>query len=177
MRIYTIGHSNRPIDTFVGLLERAGADLLADIRTKPVSRFNPQFNSKALAASLAQHGIGYRHIPALGGLRPACDEPSPNTYWQVGAFRNYADYAMTSGFRAGLDNLLTLARDRHVAIMCAEADWHKCHRQIVTDYLLAAGAAVHHILANGVEEAALHDAARVEPDGRIVYPAAQNELL
>ena len=177
MRIFTIGHSNRPLDSFVGLLEGADVNLLADIRTKPMSRFNPHFNSRALAASLAEHGIGYRHLPALGGLRPAGDEPSPNTYWQVGAFRNYADYAMTSDFRAGLDELLALAGDRTIAIMCAEADWHRCHRQIVTDYLLAAGVEVHHILASGTEEAAMHDAARIEPDGRIVYPAAQNELL
>ncbi|MGE5537203.1 MAG: DUF488 family protein [Gemmatimonas sp.] len=170
MRVYTIGHSNRSIDTFLTLLKGAGVDLLADIRTKPASRFSPQFNSKALAASLDAAGIAYRHVPALGGLRPAADEPSPNTYWQVGAFRNYADYAMTSRFRDGLDELLALAQDHTVAIMCAEADWHRCHRQIVTDYLLAAGVEVHHILANGVEEAAMHDAARIEPDGRIVYP-------
>lgn len=170
MRIFTIGHSNRPIEAFVALLRREGIDLLADIRMHPASRFSPQFNGKALAKSLAAAGIAYRHVPALGGMRGEGDEPSPNTHWQVGAFRNYADYAMTSGFREGLREVLALAETHTVAIMCAEADWHRCHRRIVTDYLLAAGVDVHHILDSGVEEAAFHDAATIEPDGRIVYP-------
>lgn len=170
MRIFTIGHSNRSFDAFVRLLRREGIDLLADIRQYPGSKHNPQFNAKALAKSLEGAGIGYRHVPALGGMRGEGDESSPNTHWQVGAFRNYADYAMTSGFREGLREVLALA-DRHtVAIMCAEADWHHCHRRIVTDYLLASGVDVHHILDSGVEEAAFHDAAYVEADGRIVYP-------
>lgn len=170
MRIFTIGHSNRSLAAFLALLKGAGVDLLADIRTRPASRYAPHFNGRALAKSLAGKGIGYRHIPSLGGLRPAADKPSPNTHWQVGGFRNYADYAMTSGFRGGLSELLTLVEPHDVAIMCAEADWHHCHRRIVTDYLLAAGVDVHHILDSGIEEAALHDAAFVEPDGRIVYP-------
>lgn len=170
MRIFTVGHSNRSLAVFLALLKSAGVDLLADIRTRPASRYAPHFNGRALAKSLAGEGIGYRHIPSLGGLRPAADEPSLNTHWQVGGFRNYADYAMTSEFRAGLRELLALAERHAVAIMCAEADWHHCHRRIVTDYLLAAGVDVHHILDSGIEEAALHDAAFVEPDGRIVYP-------
>lgn len=176
MRIYTIGHSNRPIDAFVSLLKREGVDAVADIRTLPRSRFNPQFNGKTLAKSLEAASILYRHIPALGGLRGESDAPSPNTHWQVGAFRNYADYAMTSGFREGLREVLALAERHAVAIMCAEADWHNCHRRIVTDYLIAAGVDVHHILDSGVEEAAFHDAATIEPDGRIVYPGERTLL-
>lgn len=170
MRIFTIGHSNRSIDAFIALLKREGIDALADIRKQPGSRHNPQFNAKALTQALAAAGILYRHVPALGGMREGSDEPSPNTHWQVGAFRNYADYAMTSGFRDGLRELMALAERHTVAIMCAEVDWHHCHRRIVTDYLLAAGIDVHHILDSGVEEAAFHDAATIEPDGRIIYP-------
>jgi uncharacterized protein (DUF488 family) len=170
MRIFTIGHSNRSLDSFVALLNREGVNAVADIRKNPASRFNPQFNAKPLTKALDAAGILYRHVPALGGMRSAGDEPSPNTHWQVGAFRNYADYAMTSGFREGLREVMALAEHHTVAIMCAEADWHQCHRRIVTDYLLAAGIDVHHILDDGTEEAAFHDAAYVEPDGRIIYP-------
>jgi uncharacterized protein (DUF488 family) len=177
MRIFTIGHSNRSLAVFIALLKREGVDLLADIRQRPASKHSPHFNGKALAKSLLENGISYRHIPSLGGMRGEGDQPSPNTHWQVGAFRNYADYAMTSGFRDGLRELLALAERHTPAIMCAEADWHHCHRRIVTDYLLAAGVDVHHILDSGVEEAALHDAAYIEPDGRIIYPGTQRELL
>jgi uncharacterized protein (DUF488 family) len=170
MRIFTIGHSNRPIDAFVALLQREGINAVADIRKHPGSRHNPQYNAKALTQALDVAGILYRHIPALGGMRDKSEEPSPNTHWQVGAFRNYADYAMTSGFRDGLRELMALAERHTAAIMCAEADWHHCHRRIVTDYLLAAGVDVHHILDSGVEEAAFHDTATIEPDGRIIYP-------
>lgn len=176
MRILTIGHSNRAIETFISLLQREGVEAVADIRQHPGSRHSPQFNAKALAKALNDVGILYRHVPALGGMRGAGDEPSPNTHWQVGPFRNYADYAMTSGFREGLREVMALAERHTVAIMCAEADWHHCHRRIVTDYLLAAGVDVHHILDNGVEEAAFHDAAYVEPDGRIIYPGEPNLL-
>lgn len=177
MPIFTIGHSNRTTVAFTALLKRAGVDLLADVRSYPVSRYAPQFNKDALAASLGGEGIAYCHLPALGGRRPASKAPSPNGLWREGGFRNYADYAMTPAFRAGLDVLLALGQEHAVAIMCAEADWHNCHRRIVTDYLLAAGVEVRHILDKGIEAAQLTPGARAEDGGHVIYAPVQGELL
>ncbi len=177
MPIFTIGHSNRTIAVFTALLKSASVDLLADVRSYPVSRYSPQFNKDLLAESLAAEGIGYRHLPALGGRRPASKQPSPNSLWREGGFRNYADYAMTPAFQGGLDNLLALGREHTVAIMCAEADWHSCHRRIVTDYLLAAGIEVRHILDRGIEPAHLTQGAQAGADGRVIYAPAQGQLF
>jgi uncharacterized protein (DUF488 family) len=175
--VFTIGHSNRTIAALTTLMKNAGVNLLADVRSYPVSRYSPQFNKATLEESLAGEGIGYRHLPALGGRRPASKKPSPNGFWREGGFRNYADYAMTSAFRAGFDALLTLAEERTVAIMCAEADWHNCHRRIVTDYLLAAGIEVRHILDKGIEPAQLTPGAHPDSDGHVIYAPAQGQLL
>lgn len=177
MIVFTIGHSNRTIAAFAGLLKSASIDLLADVRTYPVSRYSPQFNKPALEESLGDEGISYRHLPALGGRRAVSTRPSPNGLWREGGFRNYADYAMTLAFRAGSDQLLALREEYIVAIMCAEADWHHCHRRIVTDYLLAAGVEVRHILDRGIEEARLTPGAQVIGDGRVSYVPLQGELF
>ncbi|MBV8775910.1 MAG: DUF488 domain-containing protein, partial [Alphaproteobacteria bacterium] len=166
--IFTIGHSTRPAQELIALLREAGVDLLADVRTVPRSRFNPQFNIDVLPGTLADAGISYRHMPALGGLRhrPKGAPPSPNGLWQNEAFQAYADYALTPPFRAGLDELRRLAREQRPAIMCAEAVWWRCHRRIVADYLLAAGEEVRHIMAPGkIEPAVLTPGAAPQPDG------------
>jgi uncharacterized protein (DUF488 family) len=150
------------------------------VRTVPRSRFNPQFNTDALPAPLANAGIGYRHVASLGGLRhpPKGAPQSRNTAWRSVPFRNYADYALTPPFRAGLDELLALSRDHIPAIMCAEAVWWRCHRRIVTDYLLNAGVEVRHIMDRGkIDPARLTPGAEPQPDGTILYPAAQGELI
>ncbi len=178
--IYTIGHSTRTVDELAAMLREVGVDLLVDIRTVPRSRFNPQFNTDALPAPLAEAGIAYKHLAALGGLRhrPKDAPPSPNGAWRNEAFRNYADYALTPAFRAGLGDLLGLARTHTPAIMCAEAVWWRCHRRIVTDYLLAEGIEVRHILAQGkIEPASLTPGAEPHPDGTVLYPPAQGELI
>jgi uncharacterized protein (DUF488 family) len=148
--IFTIGHSTRPIAEFVALLRQVAVDLLVDVRSIPRSRTNPQFNADALAEALVDAGITYRHLPALGGLRHRKKGamPSPNTFWRVAAFRNYADYAATGAFRKGLDELRALAHDNCCAIMCAEAVWWRCHRRIIADYLLAGGVPVAHIIGH-----------------------------
>jgi uncharacterized protein (DUF488 family) len=172
--VFTIGHSTRPIDAFVGLLRQNGVDVVADVRTVPKSRTNPQYNAGALAVALARASIGYEHIAALGGLRPKRRDVAPdvNAFWDNAGFHNYADYAMTPAFRSGLDALRALARDKRCAIMCAEAVWWRCHRRIVADYLLQEGRSVLHILGDGhVEPAKLTAAATPTPDG-LVYPAA-----
>ncbi len=180
MTIYTVGHSTRSAAELIGLLADAGVDFLVDVRAFPRSRTNPQFNVDSLPTALALAGIGYRHLKALGGRRGRQDLgfASPNGYWQVGAFRNYADYALTPGFKAGLAELLALARSHTCAVMCAEALWYRCHRRIVTDYLLTAGFDVVHILgADKNQPARLTPGAEPRPDGALHYPPAQGALL
>jgi uncharacterized protein (DUF488 family) len=146
----------------------------------PRSRFNPQFNADALPKTLGEAGIGYRHMPALGGLRrrPKGAPPSLNRLWQNEAFQAYADYAMTPAFRAALAELRCLAGEHAAAIMCAEAVWWRCHRRIVADYLIAAGDDVRHIMGpDRTEPASLTPGAEPRPDGTILYPAVQGELL
>jgi uncharacterized protein (DUF488 family) len=178
--IYTIGHSTRSAAELIELLRRAGVDLLVDIRTAPRSRFNPQFNADVLPEALAAAGLGYRHLAELGGLRHRRKDapPSRNTAWRNEAFRNYADYAAGAAFRSGLDALLALAEVHVCAIMCAEAVWWRCHRRIVADYLIVRGREVRHIMAPGkIEAATLTPGAELQPDGTLLYPAAQGELL
>ena len=172
--IFTIGHSTRTLAEFVALLRQVDVTLLVDVRSIPRSRATPQFNGDTLPDSLAAEGIGYRHLSALGGRRHhrRGAPPSLNAYWRVAAFRNYADYAETDEFRAGLDSLRTLARDDRCAIMCAEAVWWRCHRRIITDYVLAGGICVEHIMGLGtVVPATLTPGARVMADGTLRYPA------
>lgn len=175
---FTIGHSTRSVAELAGLLQQVGAGLVADVRTVPRSRTNPQFNADALPASLAPWGIGYRHLRSLGGLRGRRQDegPSPNAYWENPSFRNYADYAGTAeAFRAGLDELRALGRVETCAVMCAEAVWWRCHRRIIADYLIAEGECVFHIMGPGkVEPARLNPAAVRRPDGTLVYPALSN---
>ncbi|MGH7104312.1 MAG: DUF488 family protein [Acetobacteraceae bacterium] len=171
--IFTIGHSTRSISELVGLLEQVGVDLLVDVRSIPRSRTNPQFNFDSLPEALAGHGIGYRHIAALGGLKSRSKSagPSPNDLWRNGSFRNYADYAMTEQFRDGLADLRAAAPGHRAAIMCAEAVWWRCHRRIIADYLLARGIPVRHILGmNHIDPATLTPAAQSTAGGTLVYP-------
>jgi len=172
-RFYTIGHSTRSVDEVAALLREAGVDFLVDVRTMPRSRANPQFNADSFPRALAAHGIGYRHIATLGGLRGRLrsDAPSKNSFWENASFRNFADYAATPDFRKGLAELRALGRTHACAIMCAEALWWRCHRRIIADYLLAGGDQVFHILGPGkLEPASLTSAAVPEPCGTLLYP-------
>ena len=174
--VFTIGHSTRTLDEFVALLQQVDVTLLVDVRSIPRSRATPQFNGDTLPDALDAVGIGYRHLLALGGRRHHRKgaPPSLNTYWRVTAFRNYADYAETGEFRAGLRVLLDLARDDRCAIMCAEAVWWRCHRRIIADYLLAGDVRVEHIMGLGkVVAATLTPAAVVTAEGTLRYPAAE----
>jgi uncharacterized protein (DUF488 family) len=164
--IYTIGHSTRPIAIFLELLRAAGVTRLVDVRAVPRSRFNPQYNGAALAKSLADAGIDYRAMPALGGLRQARPN-SPNVGLKPG-FRGFADYALTPEFRAALGELAALAAARPTAFMCAEADWRNCHRQLIADRLLAEGRDVRHIMTDGIVAAEMNPAAERRPEG-LVY--------
>jgi uncharacterized protein (DUF488 family) len=170
----TIGHSTRSVPEFVELLQSAGVRLVVDVRRVPRSRTNPQFNRDVLPESLTAYQIAYEHIAELGGLRgrQRLAEPSPNGFWENGSFRNYADYALSESFAAGLARLRELGAERRTAIMCAEAVWWRCHRRIIADYLLAAGEAVFHILGpDKIEEARMTPTARLIPGRGVIYPA------
>lgn len=170
--IFTIGHSTRSTEELVALLRQSSVTLVIDVRSIPRSKANPQFNKDALRSELALAQIGYEHIAELGGLRrkQSHTAPSPNDYWRVKSFRNYADYALSAPFREGLERLRQYAHERRCVIMCAEALWWRCHRRIISDYLLAAGENVSHILgATRVEVAHMNPEARVQNDGAIIY--------
>jgi len=168
--IYTIGHSTRSIDELVEALASFGVQMLADIRTVPRSRHNPQFNADALARALDDHGIRYVALPKLGGLRrPRKD--SPNGAWRNLSFRGYADYMLTTEFDAGLRELGAEAARATTAIMCAEAVPWRCHRSLIADALVARGHAVRHIMSDAkADEHKMTRFARVD-GGRVTYPA------
>ncbi len=179
-RLWTIGHSSREFATFLHLLQVHDIRLVADVRSWPGSRRHPQFGRQALERGLEAAGIAYRHLPGLGGRRgvQALGRPSPNRFWEVPGFRNYADYALTPAFAEALREVITLARAQPTAIMCAEAHPSRCHRRIITDHLLARGIEVVHILDAGRSEPAeMTDAARVGPDGVVTYPPLQPGLF
>jgi uncharacterized protein (DUF488 family) len=132
--VFTVGHSTLPIDDFVALLRTYDIQTVADIRTVPRSRRNPQFNADALPQALKAHGIGYVGLPGLGGLRKTSKD-SPNTGWRNDSFRGYADYMQTPAFTTALDELIGLSRNERMAIMCAEAVPWRCHRSLVADAL------------------------------------------
>lgn len=175
--VLTIGHSTRALDELIALLREHRIDLVVDVRTYPGSRRHPQFDREALEASLPAAGIEYRHEPALGGRRSPSPD-SPNTAWRVAGFRAYADHMATTEFGGALERLLELARTRRPAIMCAEAVPWRCHRQLIADALVAAGAEVRHVLGPGrAERHALNEHARILPDGTLVYPAPDDDQL
>ncbi|HTT40266.1 MAG TPA: DUF488 domain-containing protein [Burkholderiales bacterium] len=171
--VYTVGHSTRSIGELAGLLTEAAIELLVDVRSLPRSRRHPQFNIEVLPGSLAPFGIDYKHLAALGGLRdrPREAPPSANTFWRNESFRNYADYAMTGEFAAGMERLRGLANINCCAIMCSEAVWWRCHRRIISDYLLTEGFEVRHIMGEReVKSAVLTPGAEKLPGGALVYP-------
>src|SRR5690349_9991807 len=170
---FTIGHSNRGFEDFVELLSGAEIGLVADIRKIPRSRANPQFNEATLPDALAAHDISYEHVAALGGLRgkTRTDSPDLNAFWENASFHRYADYALSSEFKAGLDHLVEQGRKHRCVMMCSEAVWWRCHRRIVTDHLIARGEKVFHLMSsNKVEPARLTEGARVQENGVVIYP-------
>jgi uncharacterized protein (DUF488 family) len=173
MHFYTIGHSRHSTEQLLQLLEASRVTKLVDVRRSPFSRFNPQFNRDRLADSLLRHGIAYWHLEELGGLRdPASNAHSANTAWRNPFLRSYADYAQTKPFRDALQALCQAAEQQVCAIMCAEADWRQCHRQIISDYLILRGVDVQHMLPDGrTEQARLNPSAAVAPDGALLYAA------
>jgi uncharacterized protein (DUF488 family) len=165
----TIGHSTHSADRFLALLQAHDVAAIADVRRFPYSRRHPQFSQEALAAFLRAHGVEYAHFPALGGRRrPRAD--SPNTGWRVPSFRAYADHMRSPEFQAALLELTKYGRNRLAAVMCAESQWWRCHRQLIADALVARGVEVRHIMSTGAP--ARHELtsfARVD-GADLVYP-------
>ena len=145
-RVFTIGHSTRPIEAFVELLVAHGVTQLVDVRTVPRSRHNPQFNAEALPGSLAAANIAYAHEAGLGGFRRASPQ-SPNAGWRNLSFRGYADYMQTPEFALELESLIALAGKQRVALMCAEAVPWRCHRSLIADALAVHGVATCEIVS------------------------------
>ncbi len=179
LTFFTIGHSTRSIGEFIELLAASEIGLVVDVRTVPRSRTNPQYNREALPASLSGSQIAYEHIAELGGLRPRSRDiaPSVNGFWENQSFHNYADYAMSAGFQSGLARLRELGNVHHCVVMCAEAVWWRCHRRIITDYLLVAGEQVFHIFGpSKIVQATLTKVARSQSDGTLTYPPEATEV-
>ena len=168
--VVTVGHSTRPIDEFVALLQAHGVQRVVDVRTVPRSRRNPQFGQDVLPGSLQGAGIGYVHLPGLGGLRRARPD-SPNAGWRNASFRGYADYMQTPQFAAALERALELAGRERIALMCAEAVPWRCHRSLIADALLVRG-----IAAEDIASATRRTPHKLTPFARvrgteITYPA------
>jgi uncharacterized protein (DUF488 family) len=168
MTVWTIGHSTRPLDLFLGLLEHHRIEAIADVRRFPGSRRHPQYGSAALQATLAEHAIGYRWMPELGGRRRTSPD-SPNTVWKNAAFRGYADYMQTTEFAAAFTDLLAFAAQQRTCMMCAEAVWWCCHRSMIADALKSRGIRVLHIMDAGKTTEHPYTAPARIVDGRLTY--------
>lgn len=169
VRIFTVGHSTRTLAELLALLSPFDISVLADIRTVPRSRHNPQFNGDSLRQSLRRRRLRYVHLPDLGGLRRSRSD-SPNTGWRNASFRGYADHMLSDDFASGLAELRALAVEGRVALMCAEAVPWRCHRSLVADALTVRGAKVEHIMsATRANPHRLTSFARVEGK-RLTYP-------
>ena len=174
--IFTVGHSTLAIEHFLSLLHAYGIKILADIRTVPRSRHNPQFNSDALAPTVKREHIEYVPLSALGGLRHVRKD-SPNMGWRNDSFRGYADYMQTRAFEEGLETLIQMSRGERTAIMCAEAVPWRCHRSLVADALSMRGIPVVEILSESSYRVhKLTPFAYVE-GMTITYPPEQTSLL
>lgn len=170
-QLFTIGHSNHSAEEFVNLLRQHGIEAVVDIRRFPGSRTFPHFNSNGLSMTLEGNGIDYYWIESLGGRRAkAKDFASPNMGLRNESFRNYADYMLSEEFRSGIDELMAIARAKRTAIMCAESVFWRCHRRLVSDFVLANGGSVQHIFPSGdVRPHTPTPGAHVQ-DGNVTYP-------
>jgi uncharacterized protein (DUF488 family) len=175
LEMLTVGHSTRAPGELEALLRAHGAELVLDVRAHPGSRRMPHFAREALERSLAAAGIGYVHVPELGGRRPAAAD-SPNAGWRNDSFRGYADHMATPEFERGLGCALAAGKERRACLMCAEAQWWRCHRRLVSDALTIRGCRVLHVI--DVSEPAEHELTgfAVVEGTRIAYPPRQGSM-
>jgi uncharacterized protein (DUF488 family) len=173
-QFYSIGHSNYSLERFLGLLIPHRIKELVDIRRFPSSKKFPHLNQQFLAAALRDGGIEYQWLEALGGRRRS-EKGGPaslNAGLRNDSFRNYADYMLTDEFRQGVKRLLEIADGKRTAIMCAEAVFWRCHRRLVSDFLLANGITVQHIMPTGeLRTHTLTDGSKME-NGEVTFPRA-----
>jgi uncharacterized protein (DUF488 family) len=180
IRVLTIGHSSLSAEAFLARLQAHRIEAIVDVRRRPGSRRHPHFARAALEQSLSQAGMLYRHEPDLGGMREGV-EGSPNDGIEDPVLRAYADHMSTRAFGGAVKRVLGLAAARRTALMCAEADPGRCHRNLLADELLLCGAEVLHVIdGQRLEPHALHPLARAAPDGGVLYRAGrvhQGELF
>lgn len=173
--VWSVGHSNMSWDTWEGLLQAHGIRAVVDIRAIPASRRWPHFNRDVMGSRLADAGIRYRWISVLGRPRHRGRPDSPHRGWRVPAFRSYADYMDTDAFRAGLHELMALAKKRPTAFLCAEALYWRCHRRLVADALTHLGWRVLHIRNRSAPAEHQYPAFLRVVDGRLLYDGASSE--
>lgn len=173
--ICTIGHSTLAFERFAATLHDAGIRVVADVRRHPGSRRLPWFGAEALARGLAAEGLAYEHFPELGGRRSR-EPDSPNGGWENAAFQGYADWMASSEFAAGLERLERTARAAATAVMCAEAQWWRCHRRLVADALVVRGWRVRHLMPSGRTTEHELTPFAVVAGGRLSYPPPQLSL-
>jgi len=167
--LYTIGHSTRPLDEFIAVLQAHSIQTLIDIRSLPMSRRLPHFNRETLEKNLSEAGICYIWLKELGGRRKKIRDDSPNVALRNDSFRNYADYMLTPDFQRGIAELIKLGEQSRTAYMCAERVYFRCHRMLVSDWLVAHGHEVFHIDGTGpARKHELMSEARLI-DGRVIY--------
>lgn len=177
--VFTIGHSTHSLDRFLELLAQHEIGALVDIRRFPGSRKHSHFNRDNLAAALPKAGVQYQWLEALGGRRhkKADAVPSTNLGLRNQSFRNYADYMLNDDFRKGIEKLLKIARKKPTAIMCAEGLFWRCHRRLVSDFLIANGVTVQHIMPSGELRPHTLTTGGVIESGRVTYPASDVPLV
>ena len=175
-QLFTIGHSTHPLERFLALLAQHGIEVLVDIRRFPGSRKFPQFNQDNVASALQKVGTEYLWLEALGGRRHKQRDGSStvNLGLQNAGFRNYADYMLTHEFQEGVAKLLAVARRKRTALMCAEGLFWRCHRRLVSDFLMAKRITVQHIMPTGeLRPHKLTNGAMIE-SGQAVYPGEKS---
>lgn len=171
MELYTIGHSTHSAEQFLELLSAHEIELLADVRRFPGSRKFPHFNRENLEAFLTNAGVGYRWFEELGGRRKGSGTGmSPNLGLRNESFRNYADYMLTDVFHSAIETLREAAREKRTAYMCSESLYWRCHRRLVSDYLLAQGDTISHIMPNGDLRPHTITPGAIITDGNVTYP-------
>ncbi|WLV26065.1 DUF488 domain-containing protein [Aciduricibacillus chroicocephali] len=185
MNIYTIGHSTHSEGDFLQMLRDVEIEAIADVRAFPGSRKHPQFGKDVFPEWLEAAGVEYKHFPLLGGRRgeSECVGHSLNDGWRNESFHRYADYTLTDDFKAGIDELKVYARDRRIAYLCSERHPARCHRLLISNFLVAKGWTVCHIIDGnkGKTEVVSHELGKwgampiLEDDGEIVYPVLEDE--
>ena len=166
---YTVGHSTRSLDELLEVLQAHGIQTLADIRAFPMSRRLPHFNQEALKNSLTKAGIRYLWLKGLGGRRQKMREDSPHWALRNSSFRNYADYMLTEEFTNSIGQLIPLGDQSRIALMCAERVYFRCHRMLVSDWLVAHGHEVLHLDGTGPAKPHRLTAEARSIDGQVIY--------